>query len=223
MNKNNFNNEHIYSEERRQATLDYIRLSQDVNEQKKIKILKIIFIFLIVLIIRGIFGPIYIKNIFGYPSSNNRYFDVKVNELSLKNTSYKLIHSFPIVPFFVYLKSTYEDTLLYANEPITGYSEFNNEKIIIDIDSYECYYGKNRIKCRYFKDIKPEKKPIKLKNMEIYRISNGYGQVYKGKFKNDISKYLEKSGLYNITIDCEYNHTKCQINFNIKKINSFIN
>ena len=126
MNKNNFNNEHIYSEERRQATLDYIRLSQDVNEQKKIKILKIIFIFLIVLIIRGIFGPIYIKNIFGYPSSNNRYFDVKVNELSLKNTSYKLIHSFPIVPFFVYLKSTpinnlnienniTEDVIVYKN------------------------------------------------------------------------------------------------------------
>ena len=213
--------EDINSEEllKKKALIEYTRLSQDVISQRRIRFFKILFVLLIALIIRGVFGPIYIKNIFGYPSSNNRYFDVKVNGKSLKDTSYELQHNLPIIPFFLYFRSSYEDSLLYVNEPLTGFYEFYGNKIIIDIDSYECYYGKDRIKCRYFNDIKPKKKKIKLKNMEIYRINNGYGQVYKGKFTSDISKYLEKKGSYNLIVDCEYNHTKCKIIFDIKKMN----
>ena len=163
MKKYLFKDENIYDVEKKKASFNYIKLSHDLIVQRRIRFFKILFVFLIALIIRGIFGPIYIKNIFGYPSSNNRYFDVKVNGESLKDTSYKLQHNLPIIPFFLYFRSSYEDSSLYVNEPISGFYEFYGNKITVDIDSYECYYGKYRIKCKYFKDVKPEKKKIKLK------------------------------------------------------------
>ncbi len=186
--------------------------------KKRIEKKYIIFTLILLLILcRVIFGRITIRNIFGYPSSNNRYFEVMINDSYLPDVPYTLTSYTPIIPFVLYLKSTYSDSSLHDEPPITGHHTVTSEKVILDVKSYECYYGKYRVKCKYNDDYKRKYKDIKLSKLTIFRTDNKHGVVYSGKYKNDISKYLTKKGQYNIKIGCNYNNTQCEMNFYIIK------
>lgn len=204
-----------YKEDYRRVSYDSMKSSRDIREQMLIRLFKVLFVILIIAIIVGIHGPFVINNFFGYPSSSNRLYELKINDRLVNVNSY---YSFkvPIIPYVLYVDSNNDDDF-FVNETY-GAAEFDlNNKFNIELNTYECYYQNNRVRCRDFKD-KTKKKKYHLKEISITKMKDDgeSSVVYKGKYLKDISKYINEEAYYDINFYGSYGFTKFEVNTTIK-------
>lgn len=182
----------------------------EIRYKERKRITKIIIFVVVVILLRIFFGSLILPNIFGFPSGYNRYFLVEYNEKPL-SVEYKLENKMPIIPIFVYMKSTYEGASYYTKENIENFYVTDEEDIKLSIKTYACFSGKTRVKCDYYENYTKKEKDIEFTDMEIVRTSKPYETVYKGKYVPNIGKYLEKNGHYTINITGKYGRTNAYI------------
>lgn len=203
-----------YKEDYDKVSYDSMITSHELREQKIIKILKIIFVVAIILIIRGIAGPLVINNPFGYPSSVNRFYEIKINNKVL--ASYSLYNiKFPIIPLFIYVKSSNDDMF---DEDLDEEELFFGDSYYMDFNTYECYYQRRRVRCRSYKDKTKEMK-YKLKYVTLEKIGDESKILYKGKMIHNITKYIDEPGTYWLMFEGSFGLTNFSVEaqFNIVK------
>lgn len=74
-----------------------------------------IVIIAVIFIIKFTFGAIELNNIFGYPGSKARFFEVTLNNTKI-SVDYNLKHRVPIVPFLIIFNSYYIGNNFVSND-----------------------------------------------------------------------------------------------------------
>jgi len=187
--------------------------SEFIKEKKKKIILITSIIITIILIIKIFIGTIEIPNIFGYSPRNIRFYKVTVNN-EVTQAGYELTHKFPIIPFLVNINS-YHMGVSHIKDDLDGPEYFpdNSKKFLIDISSYECYANNFKVECRNDQQEMKEVKDTKYTHLKITRTNNPYEIVYDGKYINDITKYVEKKGVYAVSITAEHGLVETNVYF----------
>lgn len=201
-------------EAKKVAFQEYVKSTKDCYKERKKKFIIIgLIVFIIVSIIKTFFGTIEIYNIFGYQSSNARYYRVTVNEKQVA-VSYTLRRKIPLIPYLVNFNSTYLGNSNINNDD-TGpffYAD-NSTKYLINISSYKCYYNNTQIECTSNTQTMKETNDEKYSKITIQRISNPREVTYQGKFINDITQYIKENGQYHIEITTKQNFNETKIYF----------
>ena len=172
----------------------------------------------VILVLRIIFGPVNIPNIFGYPSSSARYYKVLINEEHIP-VNYNLKHTIPIIPFMVNINSFY-----LGNNYVVGSNNdseyiYYEEIMNIKISSHSCFSKKmnTQIECKYDSQITKENKDEKYTNLAITKIGKEYGSAYNGEFVNDIAPFIKEKGRYHIEITSKHGLVETKIYFYVDK------
>lgn len=202
------NKEIVYKEDYRQVSYDSMKSTFEIREQRRIRLFKLLFVLIIVIIIRGINGPFIINNPFGYTSTSNRYFEIKINNKPL-DSSYMLHFKIPLIPFMLYFDSSFGSSYEYYEDYSLAPVFDHTKDVKLKLNTYECYYDGHRTTCNSWKD-KTKKKKYHAKKMVIYKYdSEGDSKiVYKGKYKENIGKYIDSEGGYEVVIYGRFNLTK---------------
>ena len=216
-NGDNENNT-IFEKERE---IDLRELNNSTNmliNYNKRKFIVIMGVFLIIVILRVILGPLNIPNIFGYPSSSARYYKVLVNDEHIP-VNYNLKHSIPIIPFIVNINSVY-----LGNNYVAG---GNNDSLYVDykdvmnlnINSYSCFSEKmnTQIECKYDNQITKENSDEKYTKLVMTKIGKEYGSAYNGEFIVDIAPYIKEKGRYHVEITAKHGLVETKIYFYVNK------
>ncbi len=206
---------------------------QEEYHNKKIKQKKnlyiLIIIFFIILIIFLIKNPIYINS--KIPYGKSRYYVVTVNDMPI-SVQFLDIQKITIIPYMVYI---YRGNFgVYSSDDSTSLPKISyNDRVEIDIKSYECYIGKNITGCESNKDRNKNMKEI---NDEIFTLTtksmNDFNTLeYNGKLIKDIDKYVrleeEYDGQYDRqTIDDFFEYSDqyiVEITAKHKNVTTYIN
>lgn len=220
----NYRKSSLYTEEemeemKKEAFREYTKSNGEYikNLRKRIGII-IGVIIVIVTLIKILFGTINIPNIFGYPSSNARYYIVKVNNQQIP-VSYNHRYRIPIIPFLINLDSHYlGNNYVEGYDGFTFYDDGSNE-YIVTISSNNCYYkDKYQVECTKNTQQMKENNDTKYTNMKITRITNPYEIVYEGKVIENIEPYLTKKGQYHVEITAKYGFNESKVYFYFEKL-----
>lgn len=193
-------------------------LNRKIKIERQLKWFFSIFaIVLIIVVIKVFFGTIEIKNIFGYPPGETRFYKLSVNGKVI-TTNYNLKHTIPIVPFLVDFNSYYLGTSnVTGDEDGTYFYHDNSEKYIIDISSYNCYKDGYRVECKDEDRDMKENHDTKYTNLTITRTNNPYEEVYNGEFINDITPYVSDKGVYCVEVTAKYSLVETKVYFYFKR------
>lgn len=221
--ENKYNHSSLYDKEqmeklKKEAFYEYAKTNNEYikSTRKKFTIILIIVIFVIASI-KFFWGTINLPNVFGYSSSNARYYIVKVNNKQVP-VSYNHRHRIPIVPFLVNIDSYY-----LGNNYIEGYDGFtfyddNSDEYIISINSNSCFYqDKYQVECTKNTQNMKENNDTKYTNMKITRITNPHEIVYEGKVVKNIKTYLTQKGQYHVEITAKYGLNESKVYFYFEK------
>lgn len=119
--------------------LEINKINREIKKGRKRKWFLIVLTVLILFsIVKLFFGTIEISNILGYPSSNARFYKVKVNGDAI-SVNYTLTHRIPVIPFILNFNSSYYGGSSITGDSDTEYLSNDSNEYIIDIESYSCY------------------------------------------------------------------------------------
>lgn len=194
----------------------FVNTNDEINNTYKKRITKISIIIIIIIALRIIFGPLVIPNFLGFPTGYNRYFLIKYNDNAV-SVDYKLVNKTPLIPFLIYVKSSYKDTSKYTSEDISTTYITDEDNIKVDVKSYACYSGKSRIKCDYYSNNLKKEKKLTLESIKITHTNKPYKVVYDGPYVSDIGKFITDKGSYTITITGKYRRNKVTLDTYIIK------
>lgn len=215
-------NNHDDEKNRREAFFEYAKTTNELYKERKKKFLIVSTgIIFIVLFIKIFFGTLEIYNIFGYPSSNARYYKVTVNDEQVA-VSYVLRKRFPLIPYLINLNSTYLGNSYIKNTDNEQYYVNDSDKYIIDFESYNCYYNDVQIECKYNDQTMKKNNDEKPTKMIITRITNPHEEVYNGTYIEDITSYIREKGQYCIQIITKHGLVTSEVYFyfnNLKREN----
>ncbi len=221
--ENKYNHSSLYNEEqmeqiKKEALKEYVESNREYINGAKRKFGIIFGIIVIILVaIKVFFGTINIPNIFGFPSSEARYYIVKVNDKQVP-VSYNHRHRIPIIPFFVNLDSHYLGNNYIEGDYGFTFNDDNLNEYIVTISSNSCYYeNKYQVECTKNTQDMKENTDTKYTNMKITRITNPHETVYDGKVLKDIKTYLTKKGQYHIEITAKYGLNESKVYFYFEK------
>lgn len=197
------------------ALKEYNESNNRYIKYKNKKLLAIILtISIIIILIKITINTINIPNIFGYPTSNVRYYNVLLNNREI-DVSYITRNRIQIIPYLINFDSYYSGILLSKNNTDVNQT-MDEEKYLIDIESYSCYYlEKYQTKCEKYNQYMKKNNDTKYTNLKITRTSNPYEIIYNDTFKEDITNYITKKGVYVIEITAKHGNTITIVNFNI--------
>lgn len=220
----------ISEEERLEIINEYMKTELDYKKYKRKRNKKIFFVSLITVIVLLIIayklGGIYIPWVKKYV----RYYEVKLNEAEFPiDVS---IEETVIIPKVLYLANG-QNSFTFSNSDIILPDQFNKYKL--SIDSYNCYYNSNNKK--YKTDCENKNNKILEKNNDTkYKLkilsytkydsqkdyeslNNNFGLketknyqiIYNDIFISDITPYIEKEGIYLLSINAKYGFTNAII------------
>ena len=202
----------------RKILLEIFETNSEIKNDKNKKILIIVsIIFLFIIFIKLFLGTLDIPNIFGYPQNKVRFYKVSMNGETI-STEYFLTQKIPVIPYLINLKSkTFGQNYVLTDEDGTYFVAKELDKLIIDIESYSCYYDKYQVGCKDSSDNMKKNNDTKYTRLIINRNSKPFKEVYNGKFINDITTYIKDKGVYGISITAEYAFVETEITFSIRK------
>ena len=212
----------ITEKERKEATYNYLKTNFEYSKNKlrqkqKFFVLSTIVIIGLIIIMYSL-GGIYIP----FFTSNNRYYDVQLNGVQLST----LLHmpDRTIIKNLIYLtpSGTY-DLLYWPTKEIDESRVINDNKYILSVQSYTCYYSNVITDCKVNKSqLKKTNTDTKYK-LRIYSHKNfeqisTYGEfpddyndkdkfynlIYDDMYINNISDYIKQKGQYIIEIEARY-------------------
>ena len=213
---------------KQEALVNYNKIQMEIKNSRK-KILKIIFLILLVLLVvfiglRITIGRIYLSI---YPLTFKQSVEHK---LYINNEHYSVSFEdnkdFPIIPGLFYFRRSNSGSW-YNIDNLNEDIIFEDDKIIIDILSNECYThtDKVRVGCDLGETEEATNKLIRKRvKPEISRLvihKNGKNESvrYDGKFINDISKYVKDKGYYYIEIHIKYEGVSTKLVFFPRRLN----
>lgn len=206
MKKNIGFSEEEKNQMRKEAIIGYIESYEDLKQSKRKKIIMTILIIVIIILLIKIFmGNIELTSRFSRFESEARYYRVTINNKQLI-ASYNAHKRVPIIPY-----------LIYSNSYYTGYSSANskeqitnNDKYILNIKSYSCYYNDEQIECESSRRDKRENNDEEYIKLQIGNY-NTRETIYEGKYINDITSYIKDKGEYILCITSIYNNVDTKI------------
>lgn len=206
MKKNIGFSEEEKNQMRKEAIIGYIESYEDLKQSKRKKIIMTILIIVIIILLIKIFmGNIELTSRFSRFESEARYYKVTINNKQLI-ASYNAHKRVPIIPY-----------LIYSNSYYTGYSSANskeqitnNDKYILNIKSYSCYYNDEQIECESSRRDKRENNDEEYIKLQIGNY-NTRKTIYEGKYINDITSYIKDKGEYILCITSIYDNVDTKI------------
>lgn len=200
--------------QRKEILLEINKSDKEIKKDRKNKILLVGgILFIVIIVIKILFGTIEIYNIFGYPSSKARFYKLTINGEET-TVNYTLTHKIPVIPFLVNFNSIYlGGSYITGDEDGTSYKPDNSDKFVINIDSYSCYSKDYQIECKFDNQNMKKNNDTKYTNLQIVRTNNPYEEIYNGKFVNDITQYVKSKGVYYVGITAEYSLIETQVYF----------
>lgn len=207
--------------QKREALIEYNKAKDLVRNEQKKK-LKIVLIWIVILIILGVlirivFGKIYIP-VFGFNESveYNLYINDRWESLEFEDISDRVI-----IPGLVYLrKGNYG---VWSNPQKEGINVIvSDDKVVLDFSVNACYTkDKIRVNCDSYNDkllrekVEPEFTKLFIKKW----VGRKDKVLYDGKFVNDISDYVSETGHYFIQVDASYKNVSTKLYIILDKIN----
>lgn len=213
---------------KQEALVNYNMAKAEIKNAKKKTLKVLIFILLILLVIligiRLVIGRIYLSI---YPLT----FKQSVEHKLYINTEHYTVSfednkDFPIIPGLFYFRRSNSGSW-YNMDKLNEDIIFEDDKIIIDILSDECYThtDKVRVGCDLVLTDEATNKLIRKRvKSEISRLvihKNGKNESvkYDGKFINDISKYVKDKGYYYIEVYVKYDGVSTKLVFFARRLN----
>lgn len=211
-------NEKEIEKQSRKILLKIFKTNSELKREKKKKILIIISIILIfVVFIKLFLGTLDIPNIFGYPQNKVRFYKVSINGNAI-SSEYFLTQKIPLIPYLVNLKSkTFGQNYVLDDDDGSYFVAKELDKIIIDVESYSCYYDKYQVGCKDSNSNMKKNNDTNYTSLIINRNSKPFKEVYNGQFINDITQYIKDKGVYVVNIKAEYSFVETEVTFSIKK------
>lgn len=195
----------------------FVNTNDEINYAYRKRFTKVGIIVLLIVTLRMIFGPLVIPNVFGFPAGYNRYFLVKYNNEPV-SVEYKLVNKTPIIPFLVYVKSSYNDVSKYTKEDIKTIYITDSTDIKLSIKSYGCYNSNSRVRCSYYDDNLKKVKKLKFETMKITYTTKPYKVIYDGAYISNIGELIKENGSYTINIVGKYRRNKVYLDTYVIKI-----
>lgn len=213
----------VMSEEQKRIELlkEINTLENEIRKDNKKKLQKkFLIILLIIFIIKFFWGTIEIYNIFLYPESKSRLYDVSINNEKIATES--LIHKrVPIIPYIIYYNSFYGSMNYITGDENIWYINSNQEELKLKINSYSCFYKNVQIKCDYENYNNDMKLNTDTKYIHLLVRKNDRPQkiIYDGVYTDDLTNFASEKGSYYIEIIAKYSYfIKTKISFNLKTI-----
>lgn len=175
----------------------------------------------LIIVIAGIvfiklyFNTVTITSPFRYPPQKTRGYVISVNNEEISSIN-KTEENITLIPYFLYFKRKYNGFNDINGLDATYYG-YNQSKYIIDIKSYKCFYNTFQVQCSTKSDGKELVEDVTYNNMRIIKIAETSEEIYNGQYITDISKYLIKSGDYQVEITGSYDKITSLISFKIRK------
>lgn len=216
------NNEELTKKEeelKKEVIREYMKSSSEMIKKRNRKIIIIsLLVILIIIIIKIFFGTIELYNIFGYSSSNARYYKVTVNNKQVA-VSYISTHKVPIIPFLVNFNSVYLGNSHIVGNDDVSFQADSSKIYITGISSYSCYHEDIQTECKNNQQEMKENKDEKYSLLTITRITNPREVVYQGNLVEDISPFITKKGEYHIEITAKHGLVETKMHFYLEKEN----
>ena len=194
------------------------KTDDEIKKARNKKIIKhSVIVITILAVIKLFWGTIEIYNIFGYPANRTRFYKVTLNDEAI-TVNYNLMHTIPIIPFFINFNSNYlGGNQVVGDDDDVNYYADGSKKYIIDISSYKCYSNGYQVECKNSKQTMKKNNDTKYTNLKIVRTNNPYEELYNGIFIKDITSYIEEKGVYYIGITAKYSLVETEVFFYLKK------
>lgn len=169
-------------------------------------IINLIIIIVLIVIIRLIKGPLNINT-----THNNLTYSIAISNTQIDRFNVKEEYKSPIIPYFIYKK----DISNYNYNLHTNTYFSKQDKYILKFNIYKCLKGGKEISCptdNNFTNI--DKKEIQTTNNN-YKLAIKYNtkEIYNGKLIETITKYITKTGDYNISITASTDNITSNIEF----------
>lgn len=193
---------------KKEALKDYNAANRELKTKKFRTLKKILIILGVVLVVaivvRIFYGRVYFSLPYMYYNQSNEYkFFVNGEQKNINFEDYK---DTPVIPGILYFRR-FNMGGWYNVEKYDENLIFEDEKVVLDFEVYECYTHTDniRVNCDSFnekliqKEVKPEFKSIFIrKNGKKNKV------MYDGEYISDISDYVKEKGYYYIEIYAEY-------------------
>lgn len=177
------------------------------NFFKKITHLNIIIILILIISIIIKLGPITLK-----ASHNTLDYNLSINNIILDKYNIQEEYRSPIIPMILYWSDS--SNIKYDNDIIEEFTTEDNYNLNLIIN--KCLKDNKEIDCnKTYNDKQEINYNKKNYNLEITKDSKN-NIVYKGKFTNDITTYINKPGIYYILIEGKNKKIKDKIETTIK-------
>lgn len=189
--------------------------NREMRKENKKKIIKWIFILiLLIVLIKLFFGTINIPSPFLY--TKNRLYVVTVNDIT-STIGIVETKTVPLIPYLINFKSHYS-TFFNGEKEWSHFSINEGEKTILDIKSYNCFTTLKNTKKQLGCQDQGENSIEELTNDTTYTLfirktKPNVKNLYKGKFINNITNYLNEKGTYIIQITGKYKNIESNIIF----------
>lgn len=202
--------------QKKEILIEMNKTNSEIRKEKKKRVFIIISIITIsILLIKIIFGTIYIPNVFKYPFNKTRFYKVTLNE-ELISTEYYLTQRLPVLPYLIYLEREYFDSyIIKGDNDGVRYVGDHLDKFIVNIESYSCYFKNSQTKCKDINSNMKKNDDTNYKRLEIWRYSNPVEKMYDGEFINDITPYIKGKGRYTVVIYADYSFIETKISFSL--------
>lgn len=184
------------------------------------RFLTLIIIFSIIiglLLLRGKYGPLNISSTsltflgIDFEKPYSPIYRITIND---EATSFRYINdkSYPLIPYFVYFHN-----IDSSNDDVKNTIKYNSN-MMLDISATLCRSKDtkgNYVDACYYS--KPIYENVKI-NIESIKITSNNNIIYNGIFNNNLSTYINNSGIYNIEVVSNYNNVKTTLIFDVEVI-----
>ena len=156
------------------------------------------------------------------PYNKGRLFKVQIND-TIVGSNITNNHSIPIIPTILYLDNHSYGSYYVKNNHFYNIKKINN-RYILNIESYSCYYKNNNVETICDLDNTQEindkmysklNNDVKYTKLSIYDYTSNKN-IYVGKYTNDLTPYIEDDGNYLIRIIAKYKNVASIIELDLK-------